>query len=506
VIEHYEKQSKEQLIEALVGAQLSHDSLRTSHDSLRFDNLKLRAELDQLKRLIFGSKSERFVPLENPTQTTLAFDVASQDASPVVTQTITYKRNTPQTTFPIKTGRKPLPAHLERVSIVIEPLQDVTGLKKIGQDITEELELSPARFFVNQYIRPKYAKANGEGVLIGELPSRVIEKGIPGPGLLASILIEKYVDHLPCYRQIQRFERSGVTIAPSTMSEWISAGVDLIAPLYDVLKKEVLSSGYIQADETPIKVMDKDKKGTTHRGYYWVYHAPEKNLVLFDYRAGRGREGPATILSDFKGYLQTDGYAAYDSFDTQQITLLNCMAHARRYFEQAVCNDRVRAEFAMGCIQKLYAVERHCREHVFTNEQRKLYRENEAVGVLDELHQWLIREIINVPPQSTMGKAMSYMLARWERLCVYVQDGRLEIDNNLVENAIRPVAVGRKNYLFAGSHNAAQRAAMIYSLMGSCKKNNVEPYIWMKNVLANINDCKASQLVKWLPNWGMDSK
>lgn len=500
MIEHYEKQSKEQLIEALVGAQLSHDSLRTSHDSLRFDNLKLRAELDQLKRLIFGSRSERFVPPEDQAQTALAFDQELQAVQPTVApQTITYERSKTKASQHINTGRRPLPANLERVVIVIEPLQDVTGLKKIGQDITEELELSPARFFVNQYIRPKYAKANGEGVLIGELPSRPIEKGIPGPGLLASILIEKYVDHLPCYRQIQRFERAGVTIAASTMSEWISAGVDLIAPLYEVLKKEVLSSGYIQADETPIKVMDKDKKGTTHRGYYWVYHAPEKNLVLFDYRAGRGREGPATILSNFKGYLQTDGYAAYDSFDTQQIKLFNCMAHARRYFEKALDNDRVRAEFALACIQKLYAVERHCREGRFTNDQRKLYREGEALGVLDELQQWLIREIINVPPQSPMGKAMSYMLARWERLCVYVQDGRLEIDNNLVENAIRPVAVGRKNYLFAGSHNAAQRAAMIYSLLGSCKKNGVEPLAWMKNVLTSINECKANKLALLLP-------
>ena len=446
-----------------------------------------------------AARSERFAPQVNPEQTTLALNIAVIEPTPAQGQTITYERKKSSSTHTVHTGRNPLPAHLPRVEILLEPTQDVSGLKLIGKEITEQLECDPVRFFVKQYIRPKYAKPDGEGVLMAELPSRPIEKGIPGPGLLASITIEKYADHLPLYRQIERFKRSGITIAPSTMSDWISASCELISPLYEVLKKKVLSSNYLQADETPIKVLDRDKKGKTHRGYYWVYRDPVSGLVLFDYRQGRGRDGPTEMLEDFEGHLQTDGYGVYDSFDNGKIKLLHCMAHARRYFEQALDNDPARAEYALTEIQKLYVVEKQARENELNHRERYELRQQESIAVLQGLHDWLKSSIVQVLPKSSIGQAMAYALPRWGKLMLYTTDGKLEIDNNLVENSIRPIAIGRKNYLFAGSHASAQRAAMIYSLLGSCKLKKVEPYAWLKNIFDIIPDHKAKRLEELLP-------
>ena len=490
MIKSYENLSKDELIVELV-------SVKTGYETLQQNHLQLAEELAQLKRMIFGSKSERFIPSVHPSQSSL-FELPML-AKPEVKEQITYERKKVEKLTKDAAGRQMLPSHLERVEIFIEPTENIEGLKKIGEEVTEELEYIPPVLKVNKYIRPKYAKQDGEGVLIGILPSRPIEKGIPGPGLLAHILISKYVDHLPLYRQIGQFKRLGVDVPASTMSDWVGTASDLITPLYEVLKREVLLSGYIQADETPIKVLDEDKKGSTHKGYYWVYHSPEKRLVLFDYRPGRGREGPQEILTDYQGYLQTDAYSAYDSFDTQKIKLLHCMAHARRMFEKALDNDRERADFAMRKIQSLYAIERNLRESKTGVEEKLKLRIQDAVPVLKELELWMKEEIMKVTPQSLIGKAIAYSLSRWDKLSLYASDGRLEIDNNLVENAIRPVAIGRKNYLFAGSHDAAQRAAVIYSLVETCRKNNIEPFEWMKNTLSVIAEHKANQLKLLLP-------
>jgi transposase len=457
-----------------------------------------------LKRMIFGTKSERFVPAVPPEQTSLALDIENAEAKPAEEESITYTRKKKKEDQPLKKGRQLLPAHLERIEIIIEPQEDVSGLKCIGEEITEELDYKPGKLFVNQYKRRKYIKPEAEDgsqkVLIGELPSRPIEKGIPGTGLLSQIIIDKYTDHLPCYRQIQRYQRLGVNIAASTMSEWLRMTVDSwITPLYDLQKKIILSQSYLQADETPIKVLDRNKKGKTHLGYFWVYHAPPPGLVLFEYKKGRGREGPLEMLKDFKGRLQTDGYSAYEGLQNPDITLFCCMAHARRYFDQALGNDRERAEFALEQMQQLYAIERKARELKLSYRQRYELRQQESVPVLQVIESWLKENIIKVLPKSPIGKAIGYSLERWDKLKYFAGDGEVEIDNNLVENSIRPVALGRKNYLFAGSHEAAQRAAMVYSLLATCKKNNIEPYTWLRVVLIKIPDTKSSELHTLLP-------
>ncbi len=458
--------------------------------------LKLQYQLEQLLREKYGKKSERFVA--DPLQASLPFDITPISEPEKKTETITYTREKKSTTSKHK-GRMPLPDHLERVDIIIPPSEDTTGLVKIGEEITEQLEHEPGKLFVKRFIRPKYAKANGAGILIGELPSSPIEKGIPGPALLALILIQKYVDHLPLYRQIEQFKRLGVEIPSSTMSDWVALCCNLLDPLYEALKKKILQSGYLQADETTIKVLDKNIKGKTHLGYYWVYRDPVSGLVLFDYRKGRGREGPADILKDFTGYLQSDGWSAYENFDKNNVTLIHCMAHARRYFEHALSENKQVCEIALNQIQKLYSIERQAREGSLSHAQRYELRQRESVPILNQMHQWLKENIVKVTPQSAAGKALAYSCSRWEKLMLYATDGKLEIDNNLVENSIRPIAIGRKNYLFAGSHISAQRAAMIYSLLGTCKLKGINPYEWLKNILQILPDYKANRLEELLP-------
>ena len=232
-----------------------------------------------------------------------------------------------------------------------------------------------------------------------------------------------------------------------------------------------------------------------------IYHSPQDQLVLFDYREGRGREGPEELLKEFKGYLQSDGYEVYNSFDKREgITHLHCMAHARRKFDEALTNDKARAEYVLLEMQKLYGVEKKIREEGLNAPEAKAVRQEESLPVLTNLKSWLLENYQQVLPQSPIGKAISYSLQRWEKLCVYAGDGRLQIDNNLVENAIRPLAIGRKNYLFAGSHEGARRAAMLYSFMASCKKHDINPQHWLKDILENIADWPQKRIQELLPH------
>lgn len=466
--------------------------------------IALEQQLAQLKKMIFGSRHERFVPANDPSQ--LSLDITTEPvASCSVTEAkkISYIRTkVAMEEKPVShPGRMKLPESLRREEILIEPSIDTTACKKIGEEVTEVLEYLPGELYVKKYRRPKYAKPNDEGVVIGQLPSRPLEKAMAGEGLLAQIVIDKYVDHLPLHRQMQRFERTGVKLAYSTLTDWVSGTCQLITPLFEALKAEVLKSTYLHADETPIRVLDRKKEGETHRGYYWVYQNSIDKLVLFDYQEGRGREGPSEILKDFSGYLQTDGYVGYEVFAKRPgVTLIHCMAHARRMFHEALDNNKELAEYALKQIQLLYAIEKHCREKALSFDEVKAVRKAEALPVLQSLGEWMIEQYVNVLPKSAIGKALGYSIERWERLSEYVNDGRLNIDNNPVENSIRPVALGRKNYLFAGSHEAAKRSGMLYSLLGTCKMHGIEPYAWLKDVLHRIADHPVNRVSELLPH------
>ena len=473
----------------------------------------LKHQIEQLTKLIYGSKHERFVATddtkENP-QLSLALD-AETIATCKITDatTISYVRTKIELTEnkpKVHPGRMKLPEHLRRETTILYPDSSVDGLKKIGDEVSEVLDYIAGELYVKQYIRPKYVQPVTDinnTVITASLPGRIMEKCMAGEGLLAQIIVDKYVDHLPLHRQMQRFERRGVKIAQSTINDWVKAVLNNVAALYEEHKRILLACGYLHADETPIKVLDENKKGTTHQGYYWVYHNSNGKLVLFDYRHGRGREGPDDILKEYQGYLQTDGYAAYDDFDKRQgITLMHCMAHARRKFNDALENDRARAEYALSMFLQLYAIERRIKDEQLNAEAILQLRQEQAVPVLKTLKEWMTTEYAKVLPKSPIGQAMAYCLPRWEKLSIYTTNAMLNIDNNAVENAIRPVAIGRKNYLFAGSHDAAQRAAMVYSLFATCRLHNINPYQWLKDVLERVHLYTTNNIAELLPqNW-----
>jgi transposase len=486
--------------------KLRNKILEATVSELQISLDAIKHELAQLKKMIFGSRHERFLPA-SPQSCQLTLDLAADVIVPAViteTKEITITKIAAKPF--IHPGRMALPAHLRREETILEPACIPEGSRKIGEEITEELDYTPGELFVQKYIRPKYVvpqatdSVNSE-IIIAPVPDRPIDKAMAGPGLLAQIVIDKYVDHLPLYRQIQRFERNGVKLSDSTLSSWISAVCKLLMPLYTALKMEILNSGYIHADETTIKVLDNTKKGTTHHGYFWVYNNSPGRLVLFDYRQGRGAEAPAELLCNYQGYLQTDGYAVYEAFDEKEgIIQLCCMAHARRKFFEAKGNDAVRSEYALEQMQHLYAIERDCKEKKLTNEQKQTVRMEQATPVLEHLGKWMKEQYAMVLPKSPIGQALAYSINRWDKLCIYTTNGMLCIDNNPVENSIRPVAIGRKNYLFAGSHEAAKRSAMLYSLMGTCKLHNINPFTWLREVLSILPAYPINKIKELLPH------
>jgi transposase len=468
----------------------------------------LKHQIAQLRRMLFGSKRERFEA--DASQTKIQFEEYAneqekQDETPVK-ETITYERekNTKK-----HNGRNQIPDSLPVLEHIIEPEEDTTGMRKIGEERTEILEYVPEKFFKLVIIRPKYARLEQnqdlsvnpllKNVVIANLPSRPIEKCLAGNTLLAAILVNKYVDHLPLYRQQQIFKRADIEIAPSTMDSWVAQLGNLMELLYKKLIQEVKAQTYLQADETTTKVLDRTKKDKTHLGYYWTYHAPLAKLVAFDYQKGRDTDAPREFLQGYRGNLQTDGYAVYKHYYSNEYVIHSaCWAHARRKFENALQSNPKLAEYALSEIQKLYIIEREAKE--LTPEQRKEVRLEKALPIINDFGKWLHDKRQQVLPKSPMGMAIEYVTPLWESLQNYLHDGNLMIDNNLIENTIRPIALGRKNYLFAGSHNGAKRSAMFYSFFACCKLNNINPHKWMEYVLENIADYKSNKLHELLPN------
>jgi transposase len=468
---------------------------------------QLRFELNEIKRLLFGRKSERFVP--DPSTGSIQPDLAGmmqQHATtppPAVNEVVIKKKVTDHK----PTGRLPIPDQLERVHIYLEPAEDTTGYKKIGEQCTEQLDYVPGKLIARRYIRSKYARDSADGTttdfLITALPDFTLEKAMAAPGLLAQIIVDKYADHLPIFRQIKRYQRMGIKLPASTICGWMDASAKLLEPLGEELKKQVFSTDYLQADETPMPVLNGETKGAAHQGYLWAYHSPPNQLIFYDYQPGRSKKGPVGLLKDFTGYLQTDGYSVYDHASIggkPGVVLMHCMAHARRYFEKALQTDKQSAQYFLKQVQQLYAIERRAREENFSAEQIVAIRKREAVPVLTALKDWLMENFIKEATKSPLRTAISYALPRWEKLSIYTTDSRLQIDNNLVENAMRPVVLGRKNYLFAGSNEGGKRMALFYSLLESCKKQNVNPWEYLKDILERLPTTKTSQLRNLLPD------
>lgn len=454
----------------------------------------LKHELYQLKRMIFGQKSEKFVPRQPGAEQEVLEGLFESTAPGVgfaeTRETITYERRKVKKGH----GRKEIPDDLYTEEIVLEPSEEekkcaCCGNEKIliGQEESKILDYRPAVFYAKKYIRPKYAcpKCPGQGVTTAVLPSRPIEKGVAGNGLLAYILISKYKDHLPLYRLEQIFKRYDIHINRSSMVGWIGQVCRYLELIYNELHTMLLTSDYLQSDETPLKVRDPNKDKSCHHGFLWPY--TDGRIIVFEYCRSRSREGPNSFLKDFKGYLQTDDYGGYTEVSNQAgITHVLCWAHARRKFIEVRDSDTEYVDKVLFHIGKLYAIEKYCREQNLSYEDRHGVRQKDVPKCLEELKSVLENPGKIILPQSLVGKAIRYTLSNWTALTRYIEDGKLEIDNNRIENAIRPVALGRKNWLFAGSHEGARWLAIIYSLFGTCTLNKINPYEYIESILDKV--------------------
>jgi transposase len=397
-----------------------------------------------------------------------------------------------------KPGRKPLPEDLPRENIVHDLSGDQTlckccghPLSKIGEETSEQLDYIPARIRVIKHVRNKYAcKACEEGVTLAPLPPQPLPKSMATAGLLAHILVSKYMDHLPLYRQSTMFERLGVDISRSVMSGWVLKCGDLLSPLVDLLKQKIVTSDYARSDETTLQLLS-EARTKSGKSYMWVFMtgASTQPAIVYNYDPTRQGRVAEEFFRDFKGYVQSDAYGGYNALAKKEgVTRVGCWAHARRKFFEilTVVRKPGKAEEAVSIIGKLYDIEREAKEKKLPPDKVKELRQEKSKPILDQFKVWLETYVTQVPPKNPLCGAIKYALNNWTELTRYLEDGRLDIDNNACERAIKPFAVGRKNWLFAGNDAGAKAGAVIFSLIETCKANNVEPFTYLQHVLGQI--------------------
>lgn len=470
-------------------------------EKLKYMLFEANYQLGQWKKRFFGSTSERFVP-SYADQLVMDLELTPPDTAETEPVKIEYLRKLPSTEDKSKPVRLHLPEHLKREVTEIYPEGDLSGMVYMGKQVTERLEVTPQSFKVIQEIRHKYMDVeNGRKIITPTLPERALFKTIAGPGLIADMLVAKYVDSLPITRQLSRFARMGVTIAKSTVNGWIKNTCEFLEPLYDLHIKAVLDSDYLQVDETPVRVLDQSKDAGIRKSYHWVYYSPPDRLVMFDFQQGRDKTAPQKYLKTFKGTLQTDAYAVYNQFDTAGITMAGCLAHSRRKFADAQDNDPM-ARIPLSEFQQLYAIEHNAKVRRLDQDQLKEERQKNALPIFTRLKLWMKNYQLKTTPSSPMGKAIGYFMNNWKRLTAYLGNGKTLIDNNPVERAIRVSAIGKRNFLFHGTHEGGQWAAMLYSFFGTCKLHQINPLEWLTDVLIRMPEYKKDKIQELLPqNW-----
>jgi transposase len=488
-----------------LAAQITHRDTELHAAKAKIQALTL--ELAHLRRMRFGARSEALSAEQRDLfQETLASDLAAAEAE--IAKRLADAPAEPAAP-PVprpRAGRQPLPEHLPRIEHRHEPESCTCGqcgkdLVKIGEDISEQLDVEPARFFVHRHIRPQYACRACETVSAAPIPPAVIDGGMAAVGLYVWLIIGKYVDHLPLYRLEQIAARDRVILSSSTLADWVGRIGVALQPLADRLAALLLERSVLHADETPVAQLDPGK-GKTKRAYLWAYRSNVLEtgppIVVFDYQMSRAGQHARDFLSGWQGHLMVDDFAGYKALFTQGVTELGCLAHARRkFFDLHAASGSLIALEALNRIAALYAIE--ARGKSMDVAARTQLRQDEAQPLLQSLHDWLLKTRVTVANGGGTAKAMDYSLRRWTALSLYATDGRLPIDNNPVENVIRPIAIGKKNWLFVGSERAGQRAAAIQSLLATAKLNGLDPAAWLRETLERLPTCLNSQIDSLLP-------
>ena len=477
----------------------------------------LLEQIRHLRHLVFGKRSER-LPVDATTVQLPLFDLPEPDhVEPAKVEIGPHSRRKP--------GRKPLPPELPRVEIVHDLPEDekICGcgcaLNQIGEEVSEQLDIVPARIQVLRHIRPKYACRQCEGVedegpsvRIAPMPPQIIPQSIVSPGLLAHVLTSKFVDHLPLYRQEKLFARLGVEIGRATMSNWAIRAADACQPLLNLIHDEILAAKLINIDETTLQVLAEPGRAPTATSYMWIFRRgdPDRPALVFQYHPTRAGDVAKTFLGDYQGIVQTDGFSGYDFLDHQAgVRHAGCLAHVRRKFMEVVkAQGKKRtsgsADQALAYIQQLYGLEKEARVKQWSPEMIATMRAEKARPILEAFHQWLLKRSGQTPPKGLLGRAIGYALKQWDRLLVYLEEPIVTPDNNMAENAIRPFVVGRKNWLFAGTPKGAEASALLYSLIETAKANNCEPYSYLRHIFEQLPQAQSLADYEALLPWNVD--
>lgn len=461
--------------------------------------IKLKQQVETLQRRIWGKSSEKYIA-EDPQQRKLDFEgldllpeekELATSAKEEIEKYKTIRARVQDKSHPV---RKPLPESLPREETHLYPENtNPESWTELEPEITEVLERNPARWYVHRIVRHKYALKDKsqdveKQIVTAPMPVLPIAKSYAGASVLADIIIDKYVNHLPFYRQVQMFKQQGISIAPATINGWFGNVADLLRPAYYRLKELVLASGYIQSDETTIPVINNEKHKAIN-SYIWMIRAVTEELVFFHYDYGsRAQKVALELFKDYQGVVQTDGYAVYDIYENKKGVLpIGCWAHARRKFEEALKEDKARASYALEQIGLLYDVERRADQESLSDEERADLRSRLSYPIMVAFEKWMLGEYPKVLPKGRIGKALRYTYNIYHKLTRYHLDGKFKMDNNLAENAIRPIALGRKNWLFCGNHESAENAAIMYSMLGCCKAAGANFRDWLVFFLENVH-------------------
>lgn len=495
-----------------MGAELDNKitSLEQARDIIEGLETRLQQaqwRVRQLEKALYGSSSERAPETQSISKEQILLELFPAPSVPPATEGVLVEEA--ERKSPKRVRRQPVIGNVETQTERIEPAEKVCphcGKDKceIGCERSERFEYIPAKIIRQEIIRPKLACSCGEGgISIAPLPPAVIEGGLPGPGLVAHVVLSKYDDHLPLYRQHQQFLRLGVNFPRQTLVDWVEKAATWLQPVVVEMKNRLLKGSYLQVDETPVRVMDPEVEGRCGKGYLWVAGRPKED-VIFEFHPGRGKDYASMLVGDFKGYLQRDGYGVYGALarENEGIKPVGCWSHVRRKFVEALDDHPKEAGPIVMEIRKLYLLERHAREEGMEPVHRRRLREEKAGPILAALKPRLESLKPCCLPESPLGKAIRYAIGEWNALLRYLEDGELEIDNNLTENSIRPSAIGKKNWLFIGHPEAGWRSAVVYSIIASCRRRGIDPWAYIRDVLKRIPSMKQSELEGLLPaNW-----